>query len=418
VRVVVIGCGLAGLTTAYYLRRQGADVTVVDRAPGPARETSYANGSMITPSLADPWNAPGVLSALLKSLGNEESSMLLRMKALPSLLGWGLRFLRNSTPARYEKSFLTNVRFACYSQHVMRDLLQRHTLQFDYVSDGTVQVFSDAPSFKRGREVASWLRQTGLNHRSLTPEDLIELEPALEPVIERFTGAIHYPDDEVGNARRFCEALGEVAADEGVELRFSEMLISVERSRRRIVSVTTARERLVADAYVLAAGSFSWPLAKEFGIRVPVRPAKGYSITVPLGSTPVKPRYPVVDDACHAAVVPLGRDQLRVAGTAEFTGFDTAVSPQRIANLEKLLARVYPRVECPSGQVEAWCGFRPMTPDGRPIIGRSAVDNLFLNTGHGALGWTLACGSGQGLADLITGSAPGHDLAPFSPNRF
>ncbi len=417
-RVIVIGCGLAGVTTAYFLREHGADVTVIDRAPAPARETSFANGSMITPSLADPWNAPGSLRALVASLGREDSAMLLRPGAVPALAFWGLRFLRNSSQARFLESFLANVRLARYSQAVMQDLLQSQPLEFEYAPDGTIKVFSEQASLTRGREVASWLQQAGIEHRVLDPEALLSLEPALADTISRFAGGIHYPQDEVGNARLFCEALQARGQELGMDFRFSEMVLGIERQRGRIDAIRTARERLAADAFVLAAGSYSWPLGKRFGIRVPVRPAKGYSLTLPTLSAEPRPKYAVVDEQLHAAVVPLGSDRLRVAGTAEFAGFDAALTAARVANLRRLLEQIYPRAADGSEQAEAWCGFRPMTPDGRPLIGQSRVSNLYLNTGHGPLGWTLACGSSRALADLMVNGEAGCELAPFRPGRF
>jgi len=416
-RVLVIGCGLAGVTTAYFLRRNGAEVTVIDRAPAPARETSFANGSMITPSLADPWNAPGVVGQLMRSLGREDSAMLLRAGALPSLVGWGIRFLGHSRERSFLSSFLANVRLARYSQAVMHDLLQRDPLEFQYAPEGTVKVFGDDDAFRHGRQVASWLKQADIEHRVLEREALLALEPALAPAGERFVGGIHYPQDEVGNARLFCEGLERRAAHAGVRFRFSEMVLDVERKDRRISGVRTARERLTADAFVLAAGSWSWPLGRQFGVRVPVRPAKGYSLTVPTVVEGPRPRYAIVDESLHAAVVPLGADTLRVAGTAEFAGFDMTLTRARLDNLRTLLSRIYPQLEVRDGSAQGWCGLRPMTVDGRPLIGRTGVTNLFLNTGHGALGWTLACGSGKALADLMTDTTVEHDLTPFDPSR-
>jgi D-amino-acid dehydrogenase len=420
-RVVVVGCGLAGLTTAWFLRAQGADVVVLERAPAPARETSFANGSMITPSLADPWNAPGTFQTLLASLGREDSAMLLRLRSLPSLLIWGLRFLRNSTEQRFLRSFLANVHLARYSQQVMEELQQgfgEKKLQFEYAPDGTVKVFADQARWQAGREVASWLRQAGIEHRVLLPDQLFALEPALEPGGSRYVGGIHYPQDEVGNARAFCEQLQLRAKDAGVDFRFSELVLGVERKGGRIVSIRTSREVLQADNFVLAAGSYSWPLGKAFGIRVPVRPAKGYSITVPTISDGPRPRYAIVDDELHAAVVPLGGDRLRVAGTAEFTGFDLTLNPARLANLTSLLSEVYPQLEIDQARLDGWCGLRPMTPDGRPLLGASRIPNLYLNTGHGPLGWTLACGSGRALAELIVNGSCEQDLTPFDARRF
>ncbi len=415
--VLVIGCGLAGVTTAYFLQENGAQVTVLDRATGPARETSFANGSLITPSLADPWNSPGVFGVLLRSLGREDSPMLLRPKVLPSLASWGLSFLRNSSQARYESSFLKNVRISAYSQTVMATLLHKHPLQFEHVMEGTLQVFRSPEGLEDALKVAHFLKQVQVRHLALTREELIEFEPALAPIRDDLSGAINYPDDEVGNARLFCEELCRVAKDEGVQFRFSEQVLSIERVRNSVTGVVTAREKLTADAYVLATGSYSPEFAKKLGFRLPVRPAKGYSLTVPMDKANPQPRYAVIDDELHAAVVPLG-DKLRIAGTAEFTGFDLNINPRRIANLLALLKRIYPEHPVSEQRMEAWTGLRPMTTDGMPILGSSPIANLFLNTGHGPLGWTMACGSGKIVADLVIDRRPEFDGSAYGYDRF
>lgn len=420
-RVVIIGSGLAGVTTAWFLRALGADVVVVERASAVARETSFANGSMLTPSLADPWNSPGSMRRLLQSIGREDSAMLLRLGALPSLLGWGLRFLRSSRQRQFLESFLANVRLARYSQDVMQELLQGippGELDFDYAPDGTIKVFNSQQALQHGREVASWLQQAGISHTTLDLEALLELEPALAPGSARLVGGIHYPQDEVGNARRFCEQLYHLATDRGVDFRFSELVLGVERENKRISAIRTSREMLRADAFVLAAGSYSWPLGKKFGIRVPVRPAKGYSLTLPNVMPGGGPSMAVVDDALHAAVVPLRQGLLRAAGTAEFAGFDQQLNQRRVDNLRTLLETLYPQFDSREIEGEAWSGFRPMTTDGRPLLGASRIPNLYLNTGHGPLGWTQACGSGRAIAELIANGCSEYDLESFSPARF
>jgi D-amino-acid dehydrogenase len=417
-RVIVIGCGLAGITTAFFLREQGAEVIVVDRAEAPAREASFANGSLLTPSLADPWNAPGVFSTLLRSLGNEDSPMLLRLGQLPNLWRWGLSFIANSSRKRFAATFLENVRFSIYSQQVMHDLLQRQQLKFEHATNGTLKIFDSQPAFDEGIKVAHWLKQVAIVHEPLTREALITLEPTLEPIRERLVGGIRYPSDEVGNARLFCEQLRSVMKNMQVEFRFSEQVLRVDTRQRKIQGLVTARETLRADCFVLAAGSHSPLLSKQMGFRLPIAPVKGYSLTVPVSEKTHVPRHPVIDEAIHAAVVPLGVDKLRVAGTAEFAGYDTHVRPERIANLHRLLRKVYPELPVDEGRAESWCGLRPMCADGRPVLGNSPLDNLYLNTGHGALGWTMACGSGRALADLITGATPEYDLTAFSYKRF
>ncbi len=418
-RVLILGSGLAGITSAYYLRILGCDVTVVDRAPGAGRETSFANGSMITPSLADPWNAPGVFRALVRSLGREDSAILLRAGAIPSLLGWGISFLRNSASKHFERNYLRNVGLVHYSQQVMRDLMQTHVLKFDYVDDGTMKIFRDEASFEHGIKIAHWLKQVGIEHRQLDTDGVVRIEPNLASVAEEIVGGIGYPGDETGNARMFCEEMRRVCDESGVRFRFAENVVEIIRKRKRIEGMRTAKETLTADAYVLAAGSFSSLWGRQLGFDIPVRPAKGYSISVPMHRWEPRPRVPVVDDSLHAALVPVG-GVLRVAGTAEFTGYDVTVNPKRIANLVNLFGRVYPKLAERVGDldVQPWCGLRPLTPDGMPIVCRSPIENLYLNTGHGPLGWSMACGSGQAIAHMVTGAPTGIDMTTFGLKRF
>ena len=417
-KVIVIGAGLAGVTTACYLSANGAEVTVVDRAQGPAKETSFANGSMITPSLADPWNAPGVFKALLGSLGQDDSPMLLRAAALPGMVGWGVRFLRNSGARQFEEAYLRNVRFSQYSQRVMRQLRQQRELEFDYAADGTIKLFRNAEALENGIKMAHFLKQVNVEHRVLEVDELLKMQPALATVADELSGAVAYPGDETGDAWKFCVQLARLIEDEGVTFRYSEGVLRFNRKNKQLDGLVTPRGNLRADAYVLAAGSFSTGLARQLGFRLPVRPAKGYSITVPVGAWTQRPRYPLVDDELHAAVVPVG-DRLRVAGTAEFAGYDTTIDGTRVANLRGLLARTYPDFEASIGNadINAWTGLRPMTHDGSPILGRSPVENLYLNTGHGPLGWTMACGSGKVVADIVCGNEPEIDLGGFGYRR-
>lgn len=412
--VVVVGAGLAGISAAYYLHQAGAEVIVLDRQPAPARETSYANGAMLTPSLADPWNSPGVFGQLLRNLGRADAAMLLRPAQMPRLLRWGIGFLYHSSRARFEASYLANAVLAQHSQVLLAELLAATGIDIEFRRGGILKVFEDASALRNAIEVAHWLKQVGVSHHVLDVEQLVQLEPALQPGAGRLAGAVHYPDDEVGNARLYCEGLAGWLADRGVEFRYSEQVLGFERSGRRIQAVKTPRGRIEAEAVLLAAGSFSSQLGRELAIRIPVAPAKGYSLTV--HAPAVLPRYPVVDDALHAAVVPLG-DRLRVAGTAEFAGFDARVREDRIDNLIRLLGRVYPQVPLEGLEIERWAGLRPMPADGRPLVGRAGWENLYLNTGHGALGWTHATGCGQMAAELVLGREPTMDATPFLASR-
>lgn len=410
-RVLVVGSGLAGLTAAWFLRANNCEVTVVDRAPGPGEETSFANGSLLTAALAGPWNSPGVLRVLLKSLGREDSPMLLRPRALPGMLRWGMAFLLNSKAARYQQSYLRSVRLAQYSQRMMREIQKEVALDFDHVECSTLSIFRDANALEAGIKTSEFLRQASVDYEVLNVAQLLKLQPALGPIAEKLCGAIAYPKEDVADARKFCSELRRACEDRGVVFQFDCEVLRFESRADRINSAVTKKGELVADAYLLAAASYSPALVKSLGVRLPVCPVKGYSITAPAGDWADRPAYPVLDSQLHAVVVPVG-DRIRVAGTAEFAGFDREITQGRIDNLRTLLRRVYPEFEARLNEsdVTAWTGLRPMTPDCLPIIGHSAIENLFVNTGHGSQGWTMACGCGRAVADVICGHEPGIDL--------
>jgi D-amino-acid dehydrogenase len=418
-RVIVIGSGLLGVSTAWALRERGADVTVLDRAEGPARETSFANGALLTPSMADPWNSPGVFWKLLRWLGREDSPMLLRPRALPSLIGWGLRFIRYSSPQHYRNNTLHNARLALYSLQALQELRSGTRIEYAGATVGTLRLFRHDKELEDALDMVNWLGQHGVRSRTLDRAATIAMEPALAPIGQDLAGAIHYPDDEHGDAFRFCEGLARVARERGVRFFYGTTVTGLRREGGLIRSVTSDTQGWDTDAVVIAAGSYSAGLVRSLGIKVPVQPVKGYSITVPLEGAQPAPRIPILDDELHAVAVPLA-DRMRVAGTAEFTGFDRTVTPARVENLRYLLTRTYPQIAqgATPERTSSWAGLRPMSCDGVPIIGRTACENLFLNTGHGPLGWTMAVGSGRVLADLMVGRAPEIDLAPYSLQRF
>jgi D-amino-acid dehydrogenase len=418
-KVVIVGSGLLGTSTAYFLTRHGHEVTVLDRASGPGMETSFANGGMLTPSQADPWNAPGVLWKALRWLGKEDAPLLLRPRALPSLGLWGLSFLRNSRRERHLRNALRNARLAAYSLAVLRRLRGDLAIRYDEACRGTLKVFRDPESMARSAAVAQALASQGVDHRVLDPDALLEVEPALAPIREALVGGIHYPDDESGDAHQFCVALCDAASQGGARFLFGTTVTGLRTRGQEVSAVETASGPLEADAFVVAAGSFSPLLLKPLGIRLPVRPVKGYSVTLPRGGWADGPTVPVVDDALHAAVTPLG-ERLRVAGTAELAGYDDTLREGRIRNLLALMKRIYPRYPLSLDESEAqpWIGFRPMTPDGAPVLGACRWENLYLNTGHGHLGWSMAAGSGKAVADLMSGQVPEIDLSDYSIGRF
>jgi len=418
-QIVVVGAGLLGVTSAYRLQRAGHAVTVIEREPAVARGASWANGGMLTPSMADPWNAPGVWRHLLRSLGDADEPLLLRPRALPSLLPWGLRFLAASTPGRYAGNTARNLRLAAYSVHGMDALRRTERLEYGASTRGTMKIYRDPASFEAGSRKArehSALAEV----RPLDATQAIALEPALAGIEDSLSGALHFPGDEAGDARKFTEALSEAAERQGVHFSFGMHATGIIADSK-IHALKTSEGEIDADALVVAAGCHSAALLRDIGIRLPVVPVKGYSLTCDSATAGPLPslRIPVVDDALHAAVTPLG-DQIRIAGTAEFTGFDTRPSVARIDNLRRLLRSVLPRHadRLLSGTVTPWAGLRPMSADGVPCIGPCGPAGLFVNTGHGHLGWTMADGSARLLTDLIDGRLPALPVDDYSPRRF
>lgn len=416
-KALIVGSGLMGVTSAYALARRGWEVTVIERRAGPGRETSFANGALLTPSMPEPWNAPGSWRVLLKSMGRSDSPLQLRLKALPGLWGWGARFLRNSSARRHERNTLKNLTLALHSLQALAALRRETGIEYGQATAGTLRVFRTPVSFKRAIEVAQRLRAAGLNFRGLTGQEAVSFEPALAPIVRQLAGAIHYPDDETGDAYKFCLALAERARSCGVGFQFDTAITAIDVASGRVTALRSGERRLVADRYIVAAGSYTPRLLAPIGIDVPVRPAKGYSITFEGPMSEPALRIPVVDDDFHAVVVPL-QSRLRVAGTAEFAGYDLNLRRERLRNLFTLLGQVLPQTRLDPATARPWCGLRPMSVDGVPIIGPTSIGNLWVNTGHGHLGWTMAAGSARLLADLMTAAPAGVDACAYGLERF
>jgi len=416
-KAIVVGSGLLGLTSAFFLARRGWEVTVLDRREGPGQETSFANGALLTPSMPEPWNAPGSWRVLLRSLARSDSPLQLRPKAVPDLIGWGLKFLRNSSHARYERNTLKNLALALNSLETLR-ALRRHTgIEYGQSMVGSLRVFREPAALDFALRAAEHLRGSGLVSRALTRDETIAIEPALAPIASQLSGGIHYPHDETGNALGYCLNLADLARRDGVDFRFGTAVSEIDVHAHRVTAVIAEGKRLTADRYVVAAGSYTPRLLASVGIDIPVRPAKGYSITFERHAEEPALRIPVIDDDFHAVVVPID-DGIRVAGTAEFAGYDLSMPDGRIRGLFALLGHVLPRASFDRRKGRTWCGLRPMSADGVPIIGPTPVENLWINTGHGHLGWTMAAGSARLLADLMTGRPPCVDAHAYALARF
>lgn len=414
-RVVVLGAGLIGVATAYYLAEDGHEVVVVDRQPEVGLETSFANGALITPSTSDSWAAPGTPQKILKWLGREEAPLLLRPSAFPAITGWGLRFLANCRASRWRANTASVLALALYSLEALHALLAKAEIEFDRNKPGLLKLFRDPISMESARRAGALYQELGVDVRLLTPSECLEIEPALVPIEAKISGGMFYPVDESGDSWKFVTGLAALCRARGVDFRLSTRIDALLPRMGRVGAVATDQGTIRGDAYVLALGSYSPGVARGLGITLPIYPAKGYSITVEAPGWNAGPRIPIADDGRKMAVTPLGT-RLRVAGTVEFTGHDLSLNAIRGRMLVDGLGEIlphYPR----AGRITHWAGLRPMTPDGRPIIGRTPLPNLFVNGGHGPLGWTLACGSGRALADLMQGRIPAIDLAAFALGR-
>jgi D-amino-acid dehydrogenase len=414
--ILVVGSGVIGVTTAFCLSQQGHNVTVVDREEGPGRGTSFANAALLTPSMSAPWNAPGCGRELLGSFTHPNSALQLSLRALPSLIGWGVRFLRNSRTTIHACNARSNLQLALYSLNVMEAVRAKTQIDYGRSVKGTLTVFRDAARLDKFVTTAGSLSSEGLAFHVLSASEAVQLEPELEPVSGQLAGAVQFPMDETGDAFRFCEELAAHAQRAGAVFHFCTEVSSLERRSGRIEGVIGGGRRFVADRYVIAGGSYSPSLLRGTGIQLPVQPVKGYSVTFNNANARCRLQIPIIDDRSHTVVTPLNA-AIRVVGFAEFAGYSRQLSASRIRHLQKAAQSLLPNVQWDDATARPWCGLRPMSVDGVPFIGPTRIPNLFVNTGHGHLGWTMAAGSAQLLADLMSGHLPSIDPAPYDLKR-
>ena len=411
----IIGGGLIGLSTAYALLERGAgSVRVLEARDGVALETSYANAGMVHASLADPWNGPGVGQQLLGSLFDPSSPMKLHLSALPHLMGWGLKFLKHSSPSRHWQATQNNYRLAVYSMQKIENWRDKLKIEDGFEGMGMMKIFRSQQGFNKAKPLADKMIGLGLEAHYLTGKQAAQREPCLAPIAHKIKTALYFPNDYRADAYKFCRALEVEIIRLGGTVETGVHVEKFIKDGPAISGVNTNKGAYFAGTTVVAAGARSYQLLKPLGVKLSMRPVKGYSLTF---KDLKGPKMPVGDMGLHAAVTPLG-DDLRIAGTAEITGFNPSMKPARLEPLLAMLREIYPDLtkglSMEDGQ--AWHGFRPVSADGSPFID-SAHPGLAINTGHAHMGWTFSAGSGALLADLLLGNTPKIDAEPFALSR-
>ncbi|SDT16028.1 D-amino acid dehydrogenase small subunit [Halopseudomonas xinjiangensis] len=402
--VMILGSGVIGVTSAWYLAKAGHQITVIDRQPGPALETSFGNAGMISPGYSAPWAAPGVPLKAIKWMAAKHAPLAIRPTSDPDQYRWMARMLANCTEARYAVNKERMMRLAEYSRDCLVELRRDSGVDYEHRQLGTLQLFRTQKQLDAATKDIAVLERCGVPYRLLDRAGCIEAEPGLAASAERIVGGLQLPGDETGDCHLFTTRLATQCQALGVEFRFNCEIQGLLSDGEGITGVRLSDEVLRADSYVLALGSYSPQWLRPLGIDLPVYPVKGYSLTLPVIDSDRAPVSTIMDETYKVAVTRFA-DRIRVGGMAELAGFDTALRDQRRATLEMVVGDLFPGAGDAS-QASFWTGFRPMTPDGTPVIGASTLHNLYLNTGHGTLGWTMSCGSGQLLADLISGHTP------------
>ncbi|MEI7611409.1 MAG: D-amino acid dehydrogenase [Betaproteobacteria bacterium] len=414
-KVLILGAGVIGVSSAWYLAQSGHQVTVVDRQPAAGLETSFANGGQISVSHAEPWANPHAPLRALSWMGREDAPLLFRLRWDAALFDWSWRFLRECTSARTHANIGDIVALALYSREQLKVLRREMALEYDHLQRGILHVYTDEKEFSGAVAASKVLREFGCDRQTVSADECVAIEPALKSARSLLVGGDYTSEDESGDACVFTQKLAARCSEQGVSFRYEtqieKLLVAGGRVSGIMASTATGSEVIEADAIVVALGSYTPILLRPLGIHLPVYPAKGYSATVPLSESSVAPTVAMTDDGHKLVFSRLGR-RLRIAGTAEFNGYNTELNDVRCQALMQRTHQLFPELN-PAGEPEFWAGLRPSTPSNVPFVGRSRVPNLYLNTGHGTLGWTMACGSGKVLADLMSGREPEIRLRPI-----
>lgn len=414
-RVLVLGSGVIGVASAYYLAQQGAEVTVLDRQSGPAEETSFGNAGQISPGYSTPWAAPGIPFKAVKWMFQHHAPLAINLDGSMWQLNWMAQMLKNCNPASYAINKERMTRVAEYSRDCLRDLRQETGIHYEHRSKGTLQVFRNEAQLEAVQRDIAVLQECGVQHQLLLGNDLAKVEPALAHAQDKLVGGLHLPNDETGDCYLFTNALANVAKDMGVQFKFNQNVERLITQANEITGVVVNGEVLTADRYVLAFGSYSRDFLKPLELDLPVYPVKGYSLTVPIVDRDFAPQSTVLDETYKIAITRF-EQRIRVGGMAELSGFNRNLNMDRRATLEMVTQELFPGGNL--AEASFWTGLRPMTPDSTPIIGATRFSNLFLNTGHGTLGWTMACGSGKLISDLVMNHQPEISTEGLSIQRY
>ncbi|HEY4542577.1 MAG TPA: D-amino acid dehydrogenase [Noviherbaspirillum sp.] len=413
-KVIVLGAGIIGTASAWFLRQAGHEVSVIERQPGPAQETSFANGGQISVSHAEPWANPTAPLKILKWLGREDAPLLFRLRADLLQWRWGLHFLRECTAARTAHNIRQIVAIAEYSRKTLQEVRNQTGIEYDALTRGILHFYTDAREFEHSLEMARLMREFGCPRESIGPDEVVGIEPALAPMRAQIVGGDYTATDESGDIYKFTTALARDAEAAGVTFHYNcsvTQLVTDAHAHVQAVEIiddSGCHRNLRADAFVVALGSFSQPLLKPLGIDLLLYPGKGYSATYAITRPEEAPTVSLTDDGYKLVFSRLG-ERLRVAGTCELNGYGRDLNPTRCAALTRRTRELFPDA-CDYENPTYWTGLRPLTPSNLPYIGRTRYPNLYLNTGHGTLGWTMGCGSGRAIADIVDGKRPEVDF--------
>jgi D-amino-acid dehydrogenase len=407
-KTIVLGGGVIGTTTAYYLAKLGHEVDLVERQDGVAMETSFANGGVLHTSEAEPWSRPGMPANIWNWLGKEDAPMLLRYSALPGMWRWGLAFLRNCTLERYRRSTMINLRLSFYTLQCIKEIREETGLDYDLMQKGTLKIYTRSDALEQNRIECETMRPHGMVFEVVDAKRCVAIEPALAPIESTLVGGLYFPPDEHGDCHKFTTGLREHCEHKlGVKCHFGTEVKALRRNGDRIDAIETSHGPMSADHYVAAMGSYTPRHLRPLGVRLDIYPAKGVTVTVPAAGWDDGPKVPIIDDTRLFGLIRLG-DRYRCSGSVEFVGYDATPSRARCEAIVENVKSVFPGfAKCyDPNTAKFWAGLRPMAPSGNPYLGPTPIRNLFVNAGHGHLGWTMSCGSSRLVADFVAGRKP------------